>query len=143
MDVFGYLESVRYRYHLDAADIWNGLLGSDPQKYLEPEFLRTVREAMDERDLILANYHADGCHIWEDDPNHRERNYQLALQHLNAAELLGAKTVRIDAGGKGRHWTAEQFAPVVRRYREFAARAADHGYRVGPETHWGAELFAD
>src|SRR3954453_13972340 len=80
MDVFGYLESVRYRYHLDAADIWNGLLGSDPQQYLEPEFLRGVREAMDERDLVLANYHADGCHIWEDDPDHRERNYQLALR---------------------------------------------------------------
>jgi hypothetical protein len=28
MDAFGYLESVRYRYGLDAADIWNGTLAS-------------------------------------------------------------------------------------------------------------------
>jgi hypothetical protein len=26
IDLFGYLESCRYRYHLDTADIWNGML---------------------------------------------------------------------------------------------------------------------
>jgi sugar phosphate isomerase/epimerase len=143
MDVFGYLESVRYRYHLDAADIWNGLLGTDPQKYLSPEFLRAVKEGLEERGLVLANYHADGCHIWEDDPAEREKNHRLALRHLEAAEYLGARTVRIDAGGRGRHWTAAQFDHIVRRYREFAGRAADGGYRIGPETHWGAELLPD
>src|SRR6476661_2149780 len=84
MDVFGYLESVRYRYHLTVADIWNGLLGSEPEEYLTPDILAPVREALDERELPLANYHADGCHLWEDDPAVRERHHQLALRHLDA-----------------------------------------------------------
>src|SRR4051794_33235993 len=143
MDVFGYLESVRYRYHLAVADIWNGLLGSDPERYLTPEFLGGVRAAVDERELALANYHADGCHLWEDDPQLRERHLQLALRHLDAAEALGARTVRIDTGGRERAWTDEQFEYLVRHFRSFARRAADRGYRVGPENHWGTELHPD
>ena len=143
MDVFGYLESVRFRYHLDAADIWNGLLGKDSETYLTPAFLAGVKEGLEERGLALANYHADGCHLWEDDAADREKNHRLALRHLDAAEYLGAKTVRIDTGGRGRHWTGEQLDHIVRRYREFATRAANHGYRIGPETHWGTELFPD
>ena len=143
MDVFGYLESVRFRYHLGAADIWNGLLGDDPESYLAPDFLAGVKEGLEERGLSVANYHADGCHLWEDDPAERDKNHRLALRHLDAAEYLGAKTVRIDTGGRGRHWTGEQFDHVVRRYREFAARAQGRGYRIGPETHWGASLFPD
>ncbi len=32
MDVFGYLETIKYRYHLDTADIWNGMLMQLNQK---------------------------------------------------------------------------------------------------------------
>ena len=143
MDVFGYLESCKQRYGLDAADFWNGILGSDEKVYLQPDFLRKVKEALAERELVLANYHADGCHVWEDDPAARERNYQSALAHLKAAADLGAKTVRIDAGGKGNVWTKEQFDLIVKRQLEYAKFGAAHGFRVGPESHWGPELVPD
>ena len=143
IDVFGYLESVRYRYGLDAADIWNGLLGSDPDVYLADDSLGKIKQAMNERALTLVNYHADGCHIWEDDLAEREKHYKLAMRHLAAAASLGAKTVRIDSGGRERRWTPEQFDLIVQRYKEFAAMGANHGFRVGPETHWGTELYAD
>lgn len=135
MDVFGYLESCRHRYRLDAADIWNGMLPTT-----DVDFVRSVREGLDERDLVLANLCVDGAHIWEDDPDARERNHGHALAHLRAAEILGARTVRIDAGGRDQTaFTSEQFDLVVERYREFARRAGDNGYRVGPENHWGPE----
>ncbi len=38
MDVFGYLESCKYRYRLDTADIWNGLLRST-----DPDYASKVR----------------------------------------------------------------------------------------------------
>jgi len=98
---------------------------------------------MRERELTLVNYHADGCHIWEDDPALREKHYQLAMRHLAAAAYLGAKTVRIDSGGRERRWTEDQFELIVKRYSEFATFAGNHGFRVGPETHWGTELYAD
>ena len=143
MDVFGYLETCRYRYHLGTADVWNGLLGPDPETQLDPERLRLVRRAMDERGLICANYHADGCHPWEDDAETRARHRELALRHLRAAEILGARTVRIDTGGRGREWTDEEFDAIVAAFREFARLAGETGFKVGPETHWGATNYPD
>ena len=138
MDIFGYLETVKYRYRLDAADIWSGTLGS-----IEQEHLTKVRQALADRELTVANYHVDGVHVWEDDPVKRGRNYEGALAHLEAAAYLGAQTVRIDMGGAGEALTDEQLAHVIDRYREYAEIAARHGYTVGPETHWGPSLVPE
>ena len=138
IDVFGYLETCKYRYHLDSADIWNGMLPSTDEDYL-----KKVKAALDERELTLANLCVDGAHIWEDDPDAREKNYQNALAHLKAGEILGARTVRIDAGVREDSFTHEQLDWIVRRYGEYAQRAYDHGYKVGPENHWGAEVNPD
>jgi sugar phosphate isomerase/epimerase len=135
MDVFGYLETSKYRYHVNAADIWNGFLPTT-----DDDFLKKVKGALAEREMPLANLCVDGAHIWEDDQAARERNYQVALEHLRAGELLGAETIRIDAGGRGETWTDEQFDLIVRRYKEWAQRAYDNGYKVGPENHWGTEV---
>jgi sugar phosphate isomerase/epimerase len=134
IDVFGYLETCKYRYHLQSADIWNGMIANT-----SPEYLKKVKEALDERELVLTNLCVDGPHIWEDDPAVREQHYQLALEYLSAAELLGARTIRIDAGVRDDNFTNEQFDNIVKRYKEYAQRAYDHGYKVGPENHWGAE----
>lgn len=138
MDIFGYLESCRYRYQLDSADIWNGFLPN-----IEEGFLRKVKEGLAERELELANLCVDGPHIWEDDASLREKNYNEALAYLRAAELLGAKTVRIDAGGLGETFSAEQFDLIVQRYQAYAQIAYDRGFRVGPENHWGAEVVPE
>jgi sugar phosphate isomerase/epimerase len=138
IDLFGYLESCRYRYDLRTADIWNGMLASTDDAYLAK-----VKRALDERELTLVNLCVDGPHIWEDDPEVRERHYQDALKFLRAAELLGAKTLRIDAGVREDHFTDEQFEEIVRRFREYAQRAHDSGFKVGPENHWGAEVVPE
>jgi sugar phosphate isomerase/epimerase len=135
IDVFGYLESCRYRYDLRTADIWNGMLPST-----ERDYLRKVKQALAERELTLVNLCVDGPHVWEDDPDRREQHYQNALKWLEAAEFLGAKTLRIDAGVREDHFTPEQLDGIVTRFREYAQRAHDGGFKVGPENHWGAEL---
>jgi len=134
MDVFGYLESCKYRYGLDAADIWNGFLPS-----MEDGFLAKVKDALQEREMALADLCVDQAHIWEDDPAVREQHYRNALAALRGAAMLGARFVRIDAGGRGETWTDEQFDLIVRRYKEYAQFAHDHGFRMGAENHWGAE----
>jgi sugar phosphate isomerase/epimerase len=73
----------------------------------------------------------------------REKNYQNALAHLYAAEFLGAKTIRIDAGVHEDSFTNQQFDWIVKRYKEYAQRAFDNGYKVGPENHWGAEVVPE
>lgn len=133
MDVFGYLESAKYRYHLQAADIWNIMLAN-----YEEDYLHKVREALDERELYLANLCVDGAEVWNPDAEVRERLYQNARRNLRAAEILGARTVRIDMGGRELDMTDEQFAYTVQRYREYAQFGHDSGFKVGPENHWGA-----
>jgi len=134
MDVFGYLESCRYRYGLNAADIWNGFLTS-----MDEGYLKKVRDALDEREMVLADLCADGVHIWEDDPAAREKNYKYALANLKAAEILGARFMRVDAGGRNPTWSNEQFDHIVSRYKEYAQWAYDRGFKVGAENHWGTE----
>ncbi|MBX3010772.1 MAG: TIM barrel protein [Caldilineaceae bacterium] len=137
MDTFGYLESIKYRYRLTAADLWHGTLLS-----LEEAYLDQVKAALAERKLTLANICIDRAHIWDNDPAVREANALNAAANLNAAERLGAQTVRIDAGGTRdeRSWNAEQFDSIVKRYQIWAQRAYDQGYRIGPENHWGAAM---
>lgn len=138
MDLFGYLETCRYRYHLRSADIWNGMLAGT-----DDEYLAKVKDALDERELVLANLCVDGAHVWEDDPDAREKNHANALAHLHAGEVLGARTVRIDAGVRADTFTDEQFDHIVKRFGEYAERARDGGYKVGPENHWGAEVVPE
>lgn len=133
VDIFGYLESVKYRYGVNAADIWNVML-----KSLDEDYLKKVRKGLDDRGLYLANLCVDGAHLWEPDAEAREKHYLNALEHLRAAEILGARTVRIDMGGRDSEMTEEQFEYTVKRYQEYAHRANENGYRVGPENHWGA-----
>lgn len=138
IDAFGYLESVRYRYGLRTADIWNGILSSTSKDYVAK-----VRRAIDEREMSVVNYHADGPHVWDDDPAARAANRAQALGHLRVAAQLGAATVRIDTGGALQTATDEQIDTLAAAFREYCAFGNDHGFTVGPENHWGLSLYAD
>ena len=138
IDLFGYLEACRFRYHLGAADIWNRMMVG-----LEADYLCKVKRALAERELLLASLGVDGAHIWEDDPDQRERNYQLALAYIQAGEMLGARTIRIDTGGTGDAFSEEQFDWIVKRYREFAQRAYDFGYKIGPSNQSGPGMLPE
>ncbi|MBO7742947.1 TIM barrel protein [Paenibacillus sp. MWE-103] len=145
MDIFGYLESVKYRYRLDAVDLWNGFFASGNEDGLvllpEEAVIRKIREAIDERGLTVANIALDGVHLVDPDPAKRERLYRNALLHLRASELLGARTVRIDICTQGTEEIGEaDFDYIVKRYQEYCDRGAEHGYTVGPENHMGAAL---
>ena len=135
MDVFGYLEACRHRYDLRSADIWNGMIPN-----LEKGFLAQLREGLRERELELANLCVDGPHLWEDDAAVRDEHHRGALAWLKAAEYLGARTIRIDAGVRAKTFSKVQFDYIVKRYREYAKIAHNAGFRVGPENHWGAEV---
>lgn len=132
IDLFGYLEACKFRYHLGAADIWNKMMAG-----LDADYLGKVKRALEERELLLASLGVDDAPIWDDDPDLRKRNNQLALAHIRAGEMLGARTIRIDAGGTGEAFSEEQFDWIVKRYREFAQRAYDFGYKIGPANMRG------
>jgi sugar phosphate isomerase/epimerase len=144
MDIFGYLETVKYRYRLDAVDLWNGFYGTEEDGLVLPpsdEQLRKIRQALDQKELTVANIAVDGAHLIDADPAKREKLYQNALANLRASEILGAKTVRIDfCNNQTSEINEQDFEYIVAKYRELCERAAQHGYLVGPENHMGAAL---
>ena len=93
---------MKYRYHLDAADIWNGMIAS-----YDDDYLYKVREALDERQLVLANLCVDGARMGTGSGTARGQ-LPKGLGQTGAAEILGAKTVRIDMGGRDQRMTDEQ-----------------------------------
>jgi sugar phosphate isomerase/epimerase len=143
MDIFGYLETVKYRYRLDAVDLWNGFFTDRDVpiwKLASDDYLRKIKKALDEKQLTVANLAVDRAHLWDPDPEVREQLHQNALAHLHAAYILGAKTVRIDANRGPGTMTEEQFEYTVLRYQEYAQLAADYGFTVGPENHTGVSM---
>jgi len=139
INIFTYLEALKFRYNVEYADIWSGYLpnfnNSDP---IDEDLLKKVRYSMDEKGITLANLCVDGPHIWTDDKDMRELHYKGAFNYMKAAVILGAKTVRIDVGVHRDVITDEELDYVVKIYKELAAFAKDNNMRVGTENHWGA-----
>lgn len=133
MDIFGYLETVRYRYGLQTADIWNGMLDSTSQDYVAK-----VRDAIQERGLEVVNFCCDRAHVWDNNPQTREENEKRAWEYIRTAQTLGAKSIRIDVGIREEKASREQLDYVVSKYREYCKAAASFGAKLGPENHWGA-----
>src|SRR5690625_3618470 len=146
MDVFHFLETVKYRYRLDRVDLWNGLFSTIDGVLLYPpeeDYIKKIRESLDEKEMTLVNLTIDGAHLWADEQELRNRLYENALSYLKIGEILGAKTVRIDTGGDyygNTHMTDEQFTYIVKRYKEFSKIAANAGFMIGPENHMGPSL---
>jgi sugar phosphate isomerase/epimerase len=149
-DIFGYFETCKYRYNLDAADLWGGHLKDFRERYdkgtyipFEDEWIAKVKEALDERELYIPNLTADGCHVITFDPARTELQYKNALEHLRLAKLLGIGFVRFDTGPSfnmpdGRkEWTDQEFDFIVKRYKEYSQYAYDNGFKVGCENHMG------
>lgn len=130
MNVFGYLESIKYRYRLSHADIWDGMLQSTDDDYVE-----LIRQTLVEEQLTIACLNMDDAQVWHDDPDVREQNYQKALKYLKIAHRLGVQALRIDIGINSTQLTSEQLEFCIKRYREYAQYAHEHGFRVGPQTH--------
>jgi len=132
-DVFTYLDMVKYRYRVDYADIWTGFIPT-----LEVDFLNKVRASMDQKGITLANLCVDGPHLWVDDADKRADHKKQMLEYIKAADILGAKTIRIDFGGTdGYTMSDEAFEYIVATFKEYCAICYDLGMKIGPENHWG------
>ena len=133
MTLIQYFETLRYRYGLTNADIWNYMITS-----YEDEHLTMLRNEMDERDLKLANLCCDGAHLWNDGASDTEQCDLMAQNVLKAGRILRAESVRIDLGIKSLQATDEQIEICAKKYDAYCAIAAEYGAELGPENHWGA-----
>ena len=104
--------------------------------------MKLVRQQLDERGLTLVNLCCDWAALWGDNAKETEEQDAMAEKCLRAAEILGAKTIRLDAGVKESVFSDEQFETVVKKYEKYCARVAEFGASLGTENHWGATTNA-
>ena len=134
-NVFTYLEDLKYRYNVEYADISSMFLPDfNNADCVDEALLKKIKFSMDEKGITLANLCVD-VNIWDNDKERRELNYKGAFNYMKAAQILGAKTIRIDLGVHEDIITDEQFDYVVKVYKELAVLAKDTDMRVGTENH--------
>jgi len=140
MDIFHFFETCRFRYGLDAADIWNGMFTST-----EEDYINKVHRALEERQLVVPNIAVDGPIILTTKSEDPSKRCALQDRYMHIAKQLGAGFVRVDTGPyminrkEEDGWTNQEFDYLVKRYRELSQFAYDNGFRVGAENHWGPE----
>lgn len=156
MNVFQYLDLLKYRYNVDWADIFTSCQNNEFKikdstlESLDPDYLKTVRRYMDKLGMGLANLCVDGPYVWHDDPEKRVAHKERMLEFLKAAEILGAKSVRIDFGGPFPRFengklirpdlysmTDEAFEYIVNTFQEYCSIVESFDCKIGPENHWG------
>lgn len=135
--MFHLIETIKCRYHLNAVDMWNPQLES----ITDEAYLKRVKAALDANDLIVNNYATDGANLWDPDPEIRKRNVEFYRQNAKAAEILGAKSVKIDTGSHYlRHFRfAWDKDPKIkeRNYGTFAANP------VEDDEYWDQMIYTD
>ena len=149
MDIFHYLETCRYRFGLDAADLWNGMITST-----EDDFINKVHRALQDRQLVVPNIAADGAHLISkpdaDTPEDRARLRSIQDRYIEICKKWGVGFLRFDAGPMTggyvtnnirEPWKPQDFDYLVKRYKELAQKAYDYGFKVGPENHMGHEKY--
>lgn len=156
-DIFQYIEDCK-KVRAAQLDPWNAHLapvregdailkaGADPEKAkLTPrdeEYLAKVKQAGDHVGLPFGCIAVDGAHIYEPTEEARRANRALAYRWLDVAERLGARQVRIDAGGPA-EMPDEIFAIIVEGYNDLVARGRERGIEILMENHWGPSQIPD
>ena len=133
MDIFHMLETLKFRYRVNAVGIWNGFFAST-----EDDYVQKICEALKQREMVLSNLAVDGANVWSDDPEKRERNYKNALKYLSIAERLGARSVRIDWGVPREELVPAEEELIIKRFREYCDIAQNAGFLLCAENHAGA-----
>ncbi len=154
-DIFKYITDCK-ELGFTLLDPWNAHLaplndpetvlnvGSDPENAsLVPQhedYLDQVKRAADEVGLPFGCIAVDGAHIYEPTPEARQANRALAYGWLDVAEKLGARQLRIDAGGP-EEMPDDAFQIIVAGYQDLIARGQDKGIEIVVENHWGPTKF--
>lgn len=149
MDIFHYFETCRYRFNIDAADLWNGMIARpDDDAYIEK-----VYRALQERQLVVPNIACDGGQLISapnrDSPEDRAKLRSIQDRYMEICKKWGVGFIRFDANLPGGDvtnnirdpWPAADFDYLVKRYKELAQKAYDWGFKVGPENHMAHEKY--
>ena len=138
----------------DPEDVWSvlGALMRQPPPVVrddpahasiqDADYLDRVKAAAVQAGLPFGGIAVDGAHIYEPTPEARQANRAFAYQWLDIAEKLGARQVRIDAGGP-EEVPDDVFQIIVEGYQDLVARGREKGLEILMENHWGSSRIPE
>ncbi len=137
MDMFQYI-AWNDKYGIAQLEPWMAHL---EQGYTDDDYVRRVKQAIDACGLQVGCLAVDGAHIYEPDAEARAENRIRAQRWMDIAQQLGARQVRIDAGGP-ETLTDDVLEVIVDGYGDVLDYARTRGLEVVMENHWGATVYA-
>ncbi|MCB8945489.1 MAG: sugar phosphate isomerase/epimerase [Ardenticatenaceae bacterium] len=132
MDVFDYITWCK-EHGFTYLDPWMRHLEAG---FADDAFIAKVKAAGEAVGLPFGCVAIDGGHIYMPTAEERAATRQKAYRWLEIAAMLGARQVRIDAGGREESLD-EIFDIVVEGYNDLVGRAREQGIEVLIENHWG------
>jgi sugar phosphate isomerase/epimerase len=124
-----------------------GLLSADLPAAEREYGLGGIRAMLDDNGIV--DLELEGIPYWWDDGPHRQESDRVRRSLLTAAEVLGARHIKVTPDGDDAPWDREHWAA---KFAELAAQAADAGTRLGIEffpwsniktLHDGLQLVQD
>ena len=106
------------------------------------DYLERVKRAAEDAGLPFGCIAVDGAHIYEPTLEARQANRALAYKWLEVAEKLGARQVRIGAGGP-EEMPDDVFRIIVDGYQDLVARGHENGIEILMENHLGASRIPE
>ncbi len=154
-DIFSYITDCK-KLGCSLLDPWNGhlaALDTEPQRLWanpdevrltadEATLIRKIRAAADDAGLPFGCLAVDGAHIYELDPAARQMNRAKAYRWIKIVRLLGARQIRIDAGGTPDLPDA-MFDIIIDGYHDLLACTGPQGPELLMENHWGSANIPD
>jgi sugar phosphate isomerase/epimerase len=109
---------------------------SDHLSAEDDAYILKVKEAAEAAGLPFGCIAVDGAHIYDAKSESRAANRARAYRWLDVAHKLGAKQVRIDAGGP-EEMPADVYAIIKEGFEDIIAYAKPLGVEIVTENHWG------
>jgi sugar phosphate isomerase/epimerase len=107
---------------------------------VDDSYLAKVKEAARRAELPFGCIAVDGAHVYEPSAEKRKENRARAYRWIDIAAQLGAKQIRLDAGGSAA-MPPEEFEIIVEGFEDLTARCGDRGIELVMENHWGSSTM--
>src|SRR5690349_331661 len=105
-----------------------GLQSADLPAAEQEYGLKGIRALLEDNGIV--DLELEGIPYWWDDGQHREESDRIRQALLNAAEVLGARHIKVTPDGDDNPWDPGHWAA---KFAELAAQAHDAGTRLGIE----------
>lgn len=116
--------------------------GQEPSSIEDGDYLDRVNAAAAAVGMPFGGIAVDGAHIYEPTAEARQANRALAYQWLDVAAKIGAKQMRVDAGGP-EDMPDDIFKIIVEGYQDLVSRGRDKGIEIIIENHWGSSKIPE